>query len=338
MPSGGDFIKTSGYSSLNYPTILKKLYMPECIEYRKKFNERMHAYLNRRISRSDSSEKTYFQDLSKEQNLIVPHDVVLNILGNPFDIISISGLKDNSPFFFLEHHVSNNSVKEGIGKTAIMLKLLGIEIPYNEIPNTAEEVLQSDMKRISFENREIKLISSDMFFTGINKGLLAFGPMKGEQMESQWDLARHIFRVKDPDYKPGKHREPASRTYLEALGATHYLDSNIFADTKKSYAVDSMFLIERKKNPKNNIVIKEASFQKRLEKIEKTLMGNPCYHHSPFWEIDKKEHVKRVKNIMKDLDAKRIPEVYNVFIPPYVNRQREEEIIEKTAEKILQAL
>jgi len=324
------------YESLNYPIILKKLYTPKCIEYRKKFNEKMHAYLERRVSQI-SSEKISLHDLSKEKNLIIPNETILNALDNPFDVITASGLKNDSSFLFLEDYTPNTQIKEGVGKTAILLKLFGARVPYEEIPSTAEELLQSDMKRIPFENREMRLISSDMLYIGINEGLLTVGPVKGEQIISQWDLARHIFRVKDPNYKSGKHREVATRNYLESIGATYYLDHDVFADARKSYSVDNIFLIKRK-GRENSAVIRETSLQKCLKEIELTLMKNPSYHRSPFWGIDEREHKRRVKNIMKGLSEKRIPEIYRVSIPNYANRQKEEEITKKAAEKISQIL
>ncbi len=327
----------SKQTHLSYPVILRKLYKPDCVEYRKKFNDRMHAYLDRRISQVPS-EKAYLHDLSKEKNLIVPNETVLNKLVKPFDIISVSMLKGNSSFLFLEDHTSDISVKEGIGKTAIALKLFGAEIPYEEIPSTSEEILHSGMKRIPFENKQMRLISSDMLFIGINEGSLAVGPMKGEPIISQWDLARHIFRVKDPDYRPGKHREATARNYLESIGATYYLDRGVFADVKKHYPVDNIFLIERKIDNGNDIITKETSSQERLKEIEATLMKNPCYHHSTFWDINKAEHDRRVKAIMKGLDKRKIPEIYKVSIPAYIDKKKEEEMMESISEKILQIL
>jgi hypothetical protein len=64
-------------------------------------------------------------------------------------------------------------------------------------------------------------------------------------------------------------------------------------------------------------------------------LKNPAYHHSLFWNIEKKEHEKRVRSFMSSLDKKMLPEVYKVFITPFMNKKREEESIEKTVENIL---
>ena len=313
-----------------YPKELKDLYTPDCIEYRSKFNDIMHRYGKRRLD-TNPSEKERFEDIVSICNIIVPHDQVLNKLNNPFDIISTSVLKDGSASIFLGYPPPNNSNEENLGKTSIMLKLFGINVPYDEIPNTRKDVLNSGMRKISPTNGRMKLLTSDMSYIGVKNGLIEISQNIGEQLVAQWDLARHIFRVKDPNYWPGKHREPSSRPYLEALGEMYYLDSKIFADNEKSYPIDKIFAIRRRQNSENGVFVEEISPEKLLEELEGILMKNP-HHISRFWKINKGEHVKRAGNVMENLH--RVPKMYKVFMPPYVSKRKEEVKIEKVVETI----
>ena len=304
--------------TLIYPAKLKSIYTQECIEYRKNFNDRMHAYLEKRIEHSNKSEKVFLSELSKENNLIVPFDSVTDRIQHAFDVISVAANKDGKSFIFLEHKEPNENYMEGVGKSAITLKILGVKIPYSQVPDT-EEAIQSGVIKITSPDSKIKLISSDMFFIGIEDDGLSLGPVKGEQLLAQWDLARHIFRTKDPDYVPGKHREPKTRNYLEAIGSTYHLDHSIFADTRKTYAVDNIFLIERREGQEENFILQEYPLQKRQGTLRDILERNPCYHKSTFWKIDVLEHKKRLDAIMKNL--KKMPDIYKITPDRFLSRR-----------------
>ena len=318
--------------ALVYPAKLRNLYTKECVEYRKIFNDRMYLFIKKRLDNKEIRENSDFKLLAKENNLIVPYSSVLEEIENPFDMITTAAMIDGKPFILTEYHDSKGPYSEGIGKTNTFLKLLGVKIPYSEIPSLEEDV-QSFLVRFSANNSKMKLIASDMIYIGSKDGHLSLAPVKGEELCTQWDLARHIFRKKDPKYFPGKQRDASSRKYLETIGFTYHIDPKIFSNLKKSYKLRNVFLIERKKNV-NSMIVKDVPKNKTLSVLQSLLFENPTYHQSKFWDINDSEHKKRIGKIIAEMKSD-LPMINKIIFPFYTNAKKEEELSEKLVENII---
>lgn len=289
---------------LSYPPELAALYPRDTVEYRKKLNDIMLGYLER------GSFKTADAD-----NLIIPYDEVLGALNSPFDIIGSSVLLNNECALFVEDHADGSANREGYGKTAIILELLGAGIDYREIPKTREGLITKGAIMPGHKNKKIKVVSSDISYIGEKNRQLALGAVIGEDLVARWDMARHIWRTaRGTEYVSGEQRTPEIREYLIELGMQLRLDADAFADNTIAYAVSIVFAIKREPGAKE-VLVEKLLPEERLPKIKNLLDTNPLYHSSPFWKTDKGEHEKRVERIMSSLNPEYIPEIYQLSMP-----------------------
>ncbi|MBR9681750.1 MAG: hypothetical protein GOV00_03040 [Candidatus Altiarchaeota archaeon] len=307
--------------------MVERLFSQKCVKYRDDFNTRLKTYLSELVEAQPALEKN-LHILLNELNLALPYQSVLESFQHPINIIAVSIARKDSVFMLVQDPSIDPSKGEGAGKTAIASKLLGMEIPYDvfkpvptnevELKLALKKLEKLDTIQIQHSNKSRKLVSSDMPFIGIDKnGLSVVGPPKGEYVIAMWDMGRHIMRVIDPNYFPGKRRKDEFfRTYQKTLSKKFYFDFDLFGDPSRTYKISSVFVINRVN--KGHLEVEKVSTDETLSELRRLLESNPLYHESVFWDLNKDVHLERVShilNFLEDLDSTHWPTIYRVSIP-----------------------
>jgi len=291
---------------LQYPLNIENLYTSECISYRSNFNDRMHRYLEDRLS---YNKEPILEEIIEEQNLTVPFSNVLDQLESPIEINAVAAEKEQKVFLLMQ--LKNHN---GMGKTGIILQMLGIDVPYEKIPNSISNLENAYKVMLSSKHEDTKLLCSDMIYCGLQNGKLAIAAPIGEYLIAQWDLARHIFRVKSPTHFGGKNRmHPIAREYLEVLGKNYFMDSILFGSFTCPYPLDYIFIINRKEmSYESDVIVKRISSNKK--QLANILNKNPAYNKAQFWRINYEEHLYRSLNIIEKINT--IPKIYTIDLIP----------------------
>lgn len=313
-------------SSFEYPDGLRELYSRECVAHRDRFNQRMHRYIDNRISNGSDIERAYFLNLKKYNNLLVPAEG-LNGLSNSFDVITVSGAVKNKRFMFVENWHEYSGKRFSSGKTSIMLQLLGVDMPYFELE---EDIPSHNGKEIEISrgrDKGVRLIISDMGYVLFSNGALCLAPVVGEQLIAQWDIARHVAKVLHPQVNFQEKRRTAVETdYLESIGNLNWLSHNLFADNLQIYPINALFFIdtmlidleavfEQRKFEQRRVRVREVSPTR--EELRKIFSNNPCYHYNntDFWRINLGEHRRRLEALVNGVEEQKIPRIYHFDIP-----------------------
>jgi len=285
-----------------FPDSVAGLYTPECVEYRKGSNERIKRILKHRaqLATTPFYEQAYLAYILEAfDNLIIPFPEILEELEAPFDIIGVSGMKHGRCFMFLEQNSPKTQTQEGFGKTALALKLLGIEMPYASIPSQLEEIAESVSFELLPQDTGCKLLSSNMSYIGNNSGRLALALSIGEPGWASWDLARHVYRVKGLYDVYGARSNPQARSYLTLLAERLLLDMECFGSNTQLHLPDALFIISRNPSEEPRYVKYEVlEGEQALRVLEQVLVVNPIYHSSTFWAVDEREHKARVNKLV----------------------------------------
>jgi hypothetical protein len=214
--------------------------------------------------------------------------------------------------------VEGDLVTEGVGKTGMSLMLMGVALPYKALRDGIQSNPQR-MEEIPIKksgNHCCELIASDMGYFGELRGQLCMVRPKGELLIAAWDICRHIYRMIDPTYYPGKRRTPEGRKGLKTtISHICLLDiSRLISWEKDLHEIDIIFLLK----PVENINGKGGPILERIppRKVQSILLPAflyPTIHDSPFWKRDKILHEKRVKEIF--MQFKTIPPCFKIIMP-----------------------
>ncbi len=307
-------------ASFSFPSSVAPLYTDECISRRQKLNRIIRQILNYRI-KNQKPLPNQLQNLepiiNKTENVIVPYSHLLNKLYSPFDLVSLSGIVNGKTFMLMGLNPNGSSIDAEVGKTALGLGLLGMNIPYGQIPDTVERVKEKGPWILKPEGeRETKILSTDMCYIGAGRtdnekfGLYIASSIS-EIGWAQWDLARHIFRVNNLREKYKSRIAPEAIDFLMRLAEHLWISPEVFASNDKLYPLDSIFLIERKNfNDKTTVKIDPVADEWR--ELKKVLLKNPLYNEAKFWKINYAVHRKVVDDIINKIDY--CPQIFNVFI------------------------
>ena len=316
-----------------YPESLRELYSAECVAYRdEKLNQRMFHYLRNRVLQGnvprhdcedffialDAGIKKHFYisddglDVLKEYgNFLIPDSALNGNLANYFDVITSAGTFNGNGFMFVEDWPNSGSNRFSSGKTATMMQLLGVKIPYNELRGS------DSVRRLSGRGNA-KLITSDMGYVFTKDGFLQLAPVIGEELITQWDLARHVSRMLNPEINyQEKNRTPEQTAYLERIGELCQLDSALFSDNSQSYPIGIIFFVNKTGGDRVKVETVLPSKKESKEKVRAIFENNPCYHcnNTKFWRINLDEHRRRLDALVDGLDEDKLPGIYHVDIP-----------------------
>lgn len=190
---------------------------------------------------------------------------------------------------------------EGVGRTSVILAALGISLPYAQIMGLekSEIILRIDKLFEYFEprNKRAKLIASDMAFLCFNNGSPQLVPIEAEQACFAWDLARHLFRFSQLDYKKGDHRKEKWRPMLVEIFERIPFPTiqKVYGDLNHSYEIHRVMILKRVKDIFKAPECRELRGRNKWYQL-KTAMLVPLKHGSPFWAFLDSRKLQRCVN------------------------------------------
>ncbi|MBD3192758.1 MAG: TIR domain-containing protein [Candidatus Heimdallarchaeota archaeon] len=219
---------------------------------------------------------------------------------------------------------SNNEI-EGVGRTNLLLRLMGYDIKYNQIFGLDEprKKIQLDLKKQS----KYTLLASDMVYLGLVNENLCAVPTRGEVISFIWDIARNIYRSSEIDYERDKHRKEGREKLLKIFGNIELTEDfvrNAYGQMNEYYFPTKVFVLKRDlgrfKPPK---VVKIKNIEEIKSKLKTALLVS-LKHGSNFWRRDEEEIKRIVNDIVQGLDLESVEfsEIRVTFpdprLPPYI--------------------
>ena len=296
-----------------YPEVLADLYTSETIAYREGMNKKVHDILKSRMQYAPEGQTHSIETLlSENNNLIIPHNCILQQLQFPFDIIAVTGVYNGKSFMFTGLDSQESSGFEGIGKTALAWTLIGIELPIEKFPQDIDQLKKMEGITIPFDTKDAQMASSNATFVGLNEdGQFSFSICLGEIGIAQWDAARSVYRIMGSPI--GDRKEEKAREYLFETAKRIILPEQAFVPEESIYPVDYLFQVRRGDIGDGQNVCMTICPQKSSSKaLEGMLEMNPGYHTSKYWGINQGEHKKRVTDVLGGL--KHYPKIITLDI------------------------
>jgi hypothetical protein len=202
-----------------FPSALSSLYTDAGLHNRMRFNNMIRKMIKQHRNRTDLSsyERQYLHSLLADMdNVIVPNANFI-AASECFDIIGVcvwhmdsDGNASNS--LFQEEYGPDSPIRLGMGKTALALHLVGVNIPYADIPSppfrtdpegiraAIQQLSHRDLMSIPREESRTQLVATDLVYLSSRGGRLVVAPVVSEPFVAQWDIARHIARYYDVYY------------------------------------------------------------------------------------------------------------------------------------------
>ena len=244
------------------------------------------------------------------------------------DCICTAVIKEGKTLIILPSGESQPDI-EGIGRTSVLLRLLGLSIDTGRLIGLQLEDIRT-LKSIPIVIKSppwCRLLTTDMAYLGSTGKKLSLVPTKGERMSFLWDLARYIYRTTTLEYKTGDHRKQQGRQKLfEIFNKIQFKPINgIFGNLEALHLIDEVILLRRKIEAEPTTPLRhDLKGEDRLKQLRKALMVS-VQHGSEFWHRDKGKLELRVNNILNSLDPNRLPPVSEIYfsnpdaaIPDYV--------------------
>jgi hypothetical protein len=220
---------------------------------------------------------------------------------------------------------------EGVGRTSVLLRLLGVRIPYGrllglldgpsvELPDKIE-IFGSDSRNPEW----CKIVAADMAYIGAAGHRLCVIPTRGEPLSFIWDLARHIFRSARLTYRSGDHRAPAERSTLAEIFHRIQLAPllPLFANLEATPFVDEIFILRREAPSPNPPTRREIGAEEKPKLLRSAFLVS-AKHQSSFWRRDRHALERAIDFMVAHVDWQRVPvrEIVishaNEVIPKYV--------------------
>jgi len=280
------------------------------IEYDRNLRARLLSY-----AKHEDVPESWVQMLNDSDSLTAPAcripqdsyfiDCICTVLAKEGKTIAIMPSGQSYPDFL-----------EGIGRTCILLKLLGLSVNTGRLIGLQPEDLRAlkNIPIVAKSSSHYSLLATDMAYLGCVGGRLSTVSTKGERMSFVWDLARHIYRITTLGYMTGDHRkQPGRDKLLEIFNKISFKSINgIFGHPEKLHTIDEIFLLRRELAPEPIIPQwRELKGEERQEQIKKAIMV-PAQHGSMFWHRDKSQLELRAKYIVDSIDTDRMPSVSEV--------------------------
>jgi len=208
---------------------------------------------------------------------------------------------------------------EGVGRTSLLVRLLGLSIPYHRLlgyPPGGTAGLPDVIPIFRRADPWCQLLACDATYIGILDGRLTAVPTKGEAVSFAWDLARHIFRLADLEYRRGEHRVSPGREKLcrifERIPLADMAD--LFGRLDRWYPIDEIVLLKRRiSHPEATPSIRVLSGDTLLQHV-RGAMAVALKHGSLFWKRDGQALNAIVDAIVSDLHPNKLPTVSELTI------------------------
>lgn len=319
-----------------YPPILARLYTPQGIANRIAFNENMKTLLIQHRQRARTRTPAALRMLCKSDplrsNLIVPHRLFQTSSNAPFDVIAVcvQGRFRNRwgrCAALVEDYSAGSPVCQGMGKSALTLALMGVSVPYAEVPcprsrhgardvrAACERLRKNSPVRLLVGRRDVRVVSTDLLYIAASRlGGLIGGAVVGEPLVAQWDLARHICRHHGMYYKDDCGRvDERLKRYLHEVAARYFLDfgrNGAFSSPARVMRITDIITVRMGKRVQ---LTSQAALREELLRL---MCSNPIKHpgfaRSAFWKIDVNEHVRRATQVVEALRA--LPRFHTLWL------------------------
>lgn len=307
-----DIVQPPRSSTLEFVT--SKSALKSRIEYDRLLRERLRSYLKQ----EKDLPEPWIQMLNDPDSLTAP---AYPIPQDSYfvDCICTALTKEGRTLAILPSGESYPDV-EGIGRTSILRKLLGLSIDTGRLIGLQSEDIRT-LKSIPIVIKHpspYSLLATDMAYLGCTGGKLSLASTKGERMSLIWDLARHVYRTTTLNYKTGDHRKQAGRYKLLeifnklSMHACFRPIDGVFGQLEKLHVIDEVILLRREVAAEPTIPYwHELKREGCLEQLKKALIVS-AQHGSEFWSRDKHQVELRVKSILDLLDPDRMPLVSEI--------------------------
>jgi hypothetical protein len=206
---------------------------------------------------------------------------------------------------------------EGVGRTGVLLRLLKLAIPYGRLIGLAAGELESlDTIPIYYGSGPwCRLLAADTAYLGVSGGRLTVVPTVGEVASLAWDLARHIFRSTELQYKTGDHRhEPGRSKLLSIFDKIQVTEEflELFGRLDRLYPVDEVIVLKRVIEAEASPPVRrKLEGQEGLDQLRNSILVSD-QHGSKFWERHRPALESRVDGILSSLAGERLPRVVEI--------------------------
>ncbi|MGB6268769.1 MAG: hypothetical protein WBF67_07125 [Olleya sp.] len=274
---------------------------------RKKHISRINEYLDINLKNIENL------GIMKGENPFLPTSKVSSFF---VDTLCTTLLHNSKTYLLMPSGESKPDV-EGVGRTAIVSRLLNIKPPYTKLIGLNKKHSKIQNLQLGFnKDSKWKLITSDQSFLSIEKKKLFSTSIKGERIDFIWDLARHLVRTTDLSYNSGLHRQdPEKRTLL--LNLFKSISSNkieqIYSSVNSSIEVNEIFILEKVVNPDFEVRIELIKSQKEIRQaLIKSILVGSNNHGSEFWNRSAEKLKYPIENFINNLEQ--LPIVKKVII------------------------
>jgi hypothetical protein len=284
------------------------------------FKSEAVTYRDNYVSRLDRYLRQLDENKRKELGILIGDDPLTSSipLKQPFmDCICTTLVRDGRGVLLLPSGDSSPDV-EGVGRTALTIRLLNLKIPYTKfigLDRTLLEKLGRLTLKLSKSN-EWNLLISDIGYLGVSNGMLCVTPTKGEKLHFLWDLVRHLYRSTKLDYSSGSHRDPQGLelraklfNQLECTGFSH-----LYADISQTYPVHEIFVLRRNQTAHYDCSIEKLTGKELTSSLEKSLLISSEKHKSLFWKRSESQLRHLVRYLLNCTSSKNMPVVRELVI------------------------
>jgi hypothetical protein len=286
---------------------------------RSEYNKNLHYYARAHLDEKDIDIQEFLnQILSTHRNLTdatVSQDDISS--SSVFvDCIGTAVTREGQTIAILPSGESTPD-REGIGRTAVLLRLVGLTIRYGLLIGLRPDEFSMVDKISLYQSQKTppwcKLLATDMMYVGSSGDSLSIIPTIGEKISFIWDISRHIFRTTDIDYRTGSHREETGRRKLLEIFRKIPIKPiyDLYGKTDIPYSIDNIIFLRR--NAESDLSMPEwidIEGDDRHEYLYKSLLVS-TEHGSNFWDRDAEieSHIDAILNNINLSKIKSIGEI-----------------------------
>jgi hypothetical protein len=287
------------------------LFTEHALKYRQILQERFRNFLSKspNISLGQDTTKRLLamDDLFAPIFKILPDNLAIDVL--------CTLLKVRGSTLAILHSRSTVEGPEGVGRTSLMLKLLGISIDYAPILPDPEEILaQGSLKIHRNIQRDIQLLTTDFaYITNLGEQLFVL-PTASEPILGLWDIARHVYRMIEEDYQPGLRLTSKGRKILDALMRITPPEPILecYGRWEEPHTIDIAVILEISSTVSSPTLTSISEFEAARNALHRAF-DSVLYLTTPFWERNRATHSQIVKRILESVS--RLPKIYIIYIP-----------------------
>jgi|GEM_PF-6268137 len=281
------------------------------LKHRHRHRERLLSFLSKSPNTSlwqDTKKRLYaVDDLFAPIFQISPDNLAIDVL---CALLAVRG----STLAIL-HSRSTDEGPEGVGRTSLQLKLLGISIDYTSIVPDPNEILTHGSLKIqrTFQT-DIQLLTADFaYITNLDEQLFVL-PVVAEPLLGLWDIARYVYRMIKEEYQPWLRLTNEGRKILDSLMSIIPVEPILecYGRWQEPHPIDIAVILEIRSTISSPTLTSIGEFEASRNALHRAF-NSGFYLTTPFWERNRATHSQIVKKILESVS--RLPKVYRISIP-----------------------